>query len=77
MRRPLDPPPNPIAKQAEAAGESIPLGATAADLIARGYDIPEDVPARAVLREDVRSPTGYAWKWAPLPEEERMWALAT
>lgn len=54
-------PPNPIAKQAEAAGEAVPVGSTANELRARGYDIPSDVPGIALLAADADSPTGYMW----------------
>lgn len=54
-------PPNPIAKQAEAAGEPVPIGSTANELRQRGYDVPKEVPSIAILSADEDSPTGYMW----------------
>jgi len=64
--------PPSITVQCAARGEPIPVGATAGDLRARGFDLPDDIDDTETLIETIAgdkihlghltAPTGYAWR---------------
>lgn len=72
---PLGPGFVPIMEQAELFGRDVPVGQTAKEVRAAGFNIDPSVPDDAILNEEPNSPTGFAFSFKG-GEQIAVWALA-